>query len=120
MNTQLYDEGAIFRIVNNGHTILIGKTQIRQVETVGDKVVLMDIGNGPLKNIYLRLSDVNVPNRFSSAGLLRDAIKSMWQNGYYGVPPEVQLQEQLTMLGEIKQLLTDIKTALAPAPPPAP
>ena len=104
----VYNDGACIRIVFNGNVIQVNKCQIKTIDTIRNDIVRIDIGEGPLKNIYIRLPDVIFPESFRGVIALRDYIKDlMIQNGF---STEAKQDAEITELQQIRAVLLDIKT----------
>ena len=116
MAIEILNDGATLRIVNKGSVILVNKLQIKSIETIRTDTVRLDIGDGALKNIYIKFADVSTPAGLTDAGQLRDAINAMLKtNGDGLATAELQqtgnatLNSILTVLGEIKVILSNLK-----------
>ena len=110
MSFQIFNDGAVIRIENGQKTLLVTKEQVKTIDTIHDSVVRIDIGEGPLKNIFVNYADVTAPV-VASASELRDLIKGwMLSDNYSGgdATEETQLTI-LSRLGEIALILQDIK-----------
>jgi hypothetical protein len=111
METQIYDEYANIRIVNNGNTVLIAKEHIKTIDTMHRDTVCLHMGEGPLKNIYIKDSDVIVP-----FGLQAEQIRD-WLAGIIDAGinvSESNEQNKLLQLQQIRDLLIDIRILLEP------
>lgn len=104
MSYQIFNDSACIRIQltnppNDLKTLIVVKEQIKTVDIIKSNIVRIDIGEGPLKNIYLNYQDVTFPT-VTSADQLRDHIISLLKtdinDGDY--PSEDTLQEILGML----------------------
>ncbi len=109
---QIYNDGACIRIEKNGKTLLLAKDQVKTIDTVHDNIIRIDIGEGPLKNIFLNYQDVGTPE-VQSANELRDNIKAMMLTDAYlgGDAKEVTQLSVLTQLTTVATLLQGIKDA---------
>ena len=106
----IYNDGACIKIVSNGNIIQVIKSQIKTIDTVRNDMVRLDIGEGALKNIYIRLSEVVYPTGLSNVIDLRNYIKGLLiQNGF---ATEVKQEALLSELKLITALLNGIKTLL--------
>jgi len=107
---QIFNDGAVIRIENGTKILMVSKEQIRTIDIIKNDIVRIDIGEGPLKNIYLNYHEVTFPT-INSAGQLRDHIKSLMtsdiNDGDY--PSEDTLQEIAGRLGDLALELKDIK-----------
>lgn len=116
MAIEILNDGASLRIVNKGSVILVNKLQIKSIETIRTDTVRLDIGDGALKNIYIKFADVTTPAGLTDAGQLRDAINAMLKtNGEGLATAELQLIGNASLvsiqgvLGEIKTILGNLK-----------
>jgi hypothetical protein len=107
---QITNDGAVIRIEKDGKILLVAKDQVKTIDTVHDNVVRIDIGEGPLKNVFLNYLEISEPAT-SSADELRDAIKSMMMSDQYdgGDAKETTQISILTRLGDIATILATIK-----------
>ncbi len=107
--TNLINDGAVIRIEKNGKTLLVAKDQVKTIDTVHDNIVRIDIGEGPLKNIFLNYQEVSSP-AVASANELRDTIKAMMLTDAYmgGDAKEVT---QIAILNQVSQL-TNVLVAI--------
>ena len=76
MEIQVIDNGASLKILTDGEARLILKRHIREISLIKPLVVKLDVGAGPLSNIFIHHSDVTVPVT-NSPEELRDAINEM-------------------------------------------
>ncbi|RYY91012.1 MAG: hypothetical protein EOO15_00280 [Chitinophagaceae bacterium] len=76
MGINIFDGGASIRIVRGSKTLLVNKEQIKAIDTIHDAIVRIDIGEGPLRNIFLDYREVNQPEVGGSEDL-RDIINQM-------------------------------------------
>ena len=109
MATQIYNDGASLRIVNNGSVILVSKLQIKTIDTIRNDVVRIDIGEGALKNIYLKYAEVSVPKEIPDVNQLRDLLNGMLQSSVGGGATENKQDVEIGVLNNILGVLTDIK-----------
>src|SRR4051812_3522399 len=108
--TQIINDGAVIRIEKNGKTLLVAKDQVKTIDTVHENVVRIDIGEGPLKNIFLNYQEVAEP-LVASASELSTAIKGMLLSDQYdgGDAKEVTQISILSQLSSIAGILASIK-----------
>ena len=105
----VYNDGACIKIVFKGNVIQINKAQIKTIDTIRNDTVRIDIGEGPLKNVYVRLSDVIFPEGLRDVVALRNYIKDLLiQNGF---STEAKQDAEINELQQVKQVLLDIKVA---------
>src|SRR3954470_17289161 len=107
--TNLINDGAVIRIEKNGKTLLVAKDQVKTIDTVHDNIVRIDIGEGPLRNIFLNYQEVSTPT-VASANELRDTIQAMMLTDAYlgGDAKEVT---QVSILNQVSQL-TNVLVAM--------
>lgn len=110
--TEIYNDGASLRIVNSGNVILVSKLQIKTIDTIRDDVVRLDIGEGALKNIYLKTAEVSIPAGIGDSAQLRDAINAMLLSNVAGGATEVKQDTEITILNGILAALTDLKVIM--------
>lgn len=110
--TEIYNDGASLRIVNSGNVILVSKLQIKTIDTIRDDVVRLDIGEGALKNIYLKTAEVSVPAGIGDSAQLRDAINAMLLSNVAGGATEVKQDTEINILNGILTALTDLKVIM--------
>ncbi len=104
--TQIINDGAVIRIEKSGKTLLVAKDQVKTIDTVHDNIVRIDIGEGPLKNIFLNYQQVNDPV-VASAPELRDSIKAMMITGQYSGADAKEVT-QLSILSQLQTLANNI------------
>lgn len=109
MPIEIYNNGASLKIVNGGSVILVSKIQIKTIETIRGDVVRLDIGEGALKNIYLKYSEVTIPEGMADAAQLRDTINAMLLSNVGGGATEVKQDTEITILNGILTALQDLK-----------
>jgi hypothetical protein len=81
---QIFNDGAVIRIENGTKTLLVTKEQVKTIDTIQNNIVRIDIGEGPLKNIFVNYQEVQTPV-VGSANELRDLIKGwMLSDNYNG------------------------------------
>lgn len=105
MSVQIYSYGGFIRLVTDSCVLLLAKTQVKSVEAVRDDSVKISLGEGPLNEIVVKLSDVTVPAGLIDIAALRDAIAHMLDHAnLYEDEALLKLQTQIDQLIEIKQL----------------
>ncbi|MFN8291015.1 MAG: hypothetical protein U0U70_12230 [Chitinophagaceae bacterium] len=112
MATEIFNDGASLRILNKGSVILVSKLQIKTIETIRNDVVRLDIGEGALKNIYIKFADVTTPAGLADAGQLRDAINAMLLSNVAGGATEIKQDTEIGILNGILGALTDLKVII--------
>jgi hypothetical protein len=110
MAFQIFNDGAVIRIENGTKTLLVAKEQVKTIDTIQNNIVRIDIGEGPLKNIFINYQDVTTPV-VASANALRDLIKGMLLSDLYtaGDATEQGQVNILNKLSDIALILDDIK-----------
>jgi len=108
---QIFNDGAVIRIENGTRTLLVSKEQVKTIDTVQNNIVRIDIGEGPLKNIFINYQDVTNP-ALGSANELRDLIKGwMLSDNYSGgdatEATQVSILNQLAALASVMQAIKD-------------
>ncbi len=106
MATQIINDISCIRIINGEIPFLINKSQVKTIATAKNDNVRIDIGEGPLRNIYIKFSDVTVPQGLPDVDALRDAIKTMLDatgNDNSAV---------VTNVGEVKSSVDTVKTSV--------
>jgi hypothetical protein len=105
MSVQIYSYGGCIRLVTDSSVLLLAKTQVKSVEAVRDDSVKISLGEGPLNEIIIKLSDVTIPSSLVDIAALRDAIAHMLDHAnLYEDEALLKLQAQIDQLIEIKQL----------------
>ncbi|HMT75853.1 MAG TPA: hypothetical protein PKA77_17400 [Chitinophagaceae bacterium] len=103
----IYDNGSYLRIVLNGGALLINKYQIKTIDTIRNDTVRINIGEGPLRNIYIKLADVAVPAGLADAAALRDAVVAMVNISAAGMD-NTRLDAGINELTQIRNLLVTL------------
>ena len=105
MSVQIYSYGGFIRLVTDSSVMLLAKYQVKSIETVRDDSVKISLGEGPLNEIVVKLSDVTMPSGLIDVAALRDAIAHMLDHAnLYEDEALLKLQSQIDQLIEIKQL----------------
>lgn len=73
----IYDSAGCIKIILNGNVIFINKVQVKTVDIIRNDTVRLDIGQGSLRNIYTRLSEVSYPEGLRNITELRDYISGL-------------------------------------------
>lgn len=115
MSYQVFNDNNCIRIQHTGANneikiLMVSKEQIKTIDIIKTNIVRIDIGEGPLKNIYLNYQEVTFPT-VGSAGALRDHINTLMKSEIYDgdVPRESTLEEIEGKLGGIDLILRDIR-----------
>lgn len=105
MSVQIYSYGGFIRLVTDSSVLLLAKTQVKSIEVVRDDSVKVSLGEGPLNEITVKLSDVTVPSGLIDIAALRDAIAHMLDHAnLFEDEALLKLQAQIDQLIEIKHL----------------
>lgn len=105
MSVQIYSYGGFIRLVTDSSVMLLAKYQVKSIEAVRDDSVKISLGEGPLNEIVVKLSDVTMPSNLIDVAALRDAIAHMLDHAnLYEDEALLKLQSQIDHLIEIKQL----------------
>lgn len=109
--TQIINNGASLKIIGDGGTRFVMKSQIREIDVVRDTIIRIDIGEGALYNIFVDQSIVTNP---VSTGVedLRDKILEMLQSGVTGGATEAKQIEQLTELQNVKTSVNELNAKI--------
>jgi hypothetical protein len=115
MSFQLYNDGACIRIEqtlpnNVLKVLMLAKDQVRTIDIIKGSIIRIDIGEGPLKNIFINHQDVTFPIALD-AEELRTMINGMMNSDIHDSSDakEVTQLSVLTKLGDIATLLATIK-----------
>jgi hypothetical protein len=76
---EIINNGASLKIIMDGETRLFLKQHIREINVLRPSIVKLDLGSGPLRNIFINYPEVINP-RTASPEALRDAINLMLKN----------------------------------------
>lgn len=102
MGFKLINDGASIRIENGSKILFVTKDQVKTIDTIQNNIVRIDIGEGPLKNIFINYQDVETPV-VASANELRDLINQMLLSGNYD-GSDAKEATQLTILNQIQTI----------------
>jgi hypothetical protein len=107
MTVQILNYGACIRLVTDNSVLMLAKSQIVNIEVIRDDTVKINIGEGPLKEILIKLVEVTQPAGLLDVAALRDAITHMLDYSNNAELEALQKQQlQINELIEIKQLFT--------------
>jgi hypothetical protein len=120
MSFQIFDDGACIRIQRLGDqnnivkVLMLSKEQVKTIDVIKDNIVRIDIGEGPLNNIFINFLEVTFPV-LSSADELRNEINAMLKSDIYDGDnlSEVTQRNILTKLEEIAALMQSNNVAEA-------
>jgi hypothetical protein len=103
----VYNDGACIKIVFEGGIIQVNKVQIKTIDTVRNDIVRIDIGAGAMKNIYIRLAEVQYPKNIHDVTALRNYINGLLLLN--DAATETTQTVILTELRGIKNVLQELK-----------
>lgn len=111
MSFQIFNDGACIRIQrlseqNVAKVLMLSKEQVKTIDVIKNNIVRIDIGEGPLKNIFINYQEVTFP-ALDSADELRNEINAMLKSDIYDGDNLSELTQRniLTKLEEIATLL---------------
>lgn len=106
MSVQIYSYGACIRMVTDNSVMLLAKSQIKSVEAVRDDSIKISLGEGPLNEIIIKLSDVTLPSGLLDVAALRDAVAHMLDHANLYEDEALQkMQALIDHFNEIKLLI---------------
>jgi hypothetical protein len=104
MTVQIINYGAFIRISIDSSILLVAKSQIKIVEVIRDDTIRINIGEGPLKEILVRLYDVTFPAGLIDIAALRDYVSHLLDTGSkFEDDALIHMQSQINELIAIKQ-----------------
>lgn len=107
MTVQIINYGACIRLVTDNSVLMLAKSQIVNIEVIRDDTVKINIGEGPLKEVLIKLVEVTQPAGLLDVAALRDSITHMLDYSNLFEMEAVQKQQaQIDELIAIKQLFT--------------
>jgi len=108
MGFKLINDGASIRIENGSKILFVTKEQIKTIDTIQNNIVRIDIGEGPLKNIFINYQDVETPV-VASANELRDLINQMLLSDNF-TGGDAKEQTQLSILNVLQGYAAILQT----------
>lgn len=108
MAFQIFNDGACIRIESGTKILLVTKEQVKTIDTIQNNIVRIDIGEGPLKNIFINYQDVTAPV-VTSASELRDLIKGMLLSDQYDGGDATE-QGQVNILDKLTDIAATLQT----------
>lgn len=111
--TEIVDDGASLRIIKPAGVILVCKLHVKTIDTINNEIVRLNIGEGPLKNIYIRFTEVVNPGGLDNVDQLRDIINTMLMTSVNGTATEVKQDSEINVLSNVLAVLNEIKTAIS-------
>lgn len=130
MGLQIVDDYSCIKIVNNGDVLHVNKKLVKTIDILQNDTVRINIGEGILHHIYIKLSEVTQPAGMPDVATLRDVIKHMLDADDGQADPtlenqiaEINLVTQIKetqeihtgLMTTIKQILTEIQNFVNPA-----
>src|SRR6218665_1631371 len=111
----ILDEGAAIKITNGAQVRDIIKSQIREVTVIKTSIIKLDIGGGPLHNVFINYADVLSPAT-ANVDALRAAILTMLFTPAPGVgagaATEARQIEQTDLLTQINGISGAIRNLI--------
>lgn len=106
----VYNDGACITIVTRGNETQVTKAQIKTIDIVKNDTIRIDIGEGALKNIYLRFDEVVYPTLFIDVFSLKEYIRDLLiQSGF---STESKQDTTIFELQQIKIVLENMNKTL--------
>ncbi len=116
MPTIIAHHGRMLHItIENGEkatVYYINKQQIRLIENHDEETIRINVGNGALKPIYIRASDITNPANLTLGKNARNYLVELCKDDDAGLPTLDNQVGQSETLEAMRSLLGDIKTAL--------
>lgn len=113
MSVEIKSIGTNLSVKVGENTRLLAKSLVREVSILKNSTLKLDIGGGALRNIFLPLADIVLPEHTDNASLL-DAVNTML------TPPEVAIQGELDELqgvvGHLQTLVGNMNPAFLQEP----
>ena len=106
MSVQIINDNSCIRVVNGTTPLLIHKSQVKTIDTIKNDTVRVDIGEGTLRHIYIKFSDVVAPSGLADANALRDAIKAMLDGA------ETDNSSLISNMADVKTSVDVVKTSV--------
>lgn len=104
MTVQIINYGAFIRISIDSSILLVAKSQVKIIEVIRDDTIRINIGEGPLKEILIRLYDVTFPAGLIDIAALRDYVSHLLDTGSkFEDDALIHMQSQINELIAIKQ-----------------
>lgn len=108
MSIQITSTTSHIVITNGANVRNINKQVIREISILKGTTVKIDIGGGALRNIFLPVADITVPEHLDAPALLV-ALNNML------IPLEIELEHDLTALSETLNSMTEQIANILPA-----
>jgi hypothetical protein len=106
MSVQIINDNSCIRIINGTTPLLVHKKQVKTIDTIKNDTVRIDIGEGTLRHIYIKLSDVTTPSGLADVNVLRDAIKAMLDG------EETDNSSLVSNMADVKTSVDVVKTSV--------
>jgi len=108
MSIEIRSTGTNLTIINGANTRVIAKSIVREVSILKNTTLKLDIGGGVLRNIFLPIADITVPDHVDNVSLL-NTVNAML------VPADVAIQNELDELQVVVQHLDTLVGSMNPA-----
>lgn len=111
MPITIADNGASIKITDGALIRNVTKGQIIEVSVIKTNIIRIDIGQGPLRNIFIPYGDVTSPVT-ANPGALRDKINDYLvtlTGGLVGAATEAKQNDQITVLNTMSDHLNSVK-----------
>lgn len=129
MAVQIIDDYSCIKIVTNGDALHVNKKLVKTLDILQNDTVRINIGEGTLHHLYIKLADVNQPAGMQDVQALRDVIKHMLDADDGQPDPTLENQiaelnlisqiqsaqaEQTGLMNTVKDVLAEIRTLVNP------
>lgn len=108
MATEIINNGASIKIISGTSTRYITKHEIREIGIVRDTIIKLDLGEGPLYNVFIDHADVTNPVT-ATVEELRDVINGMLQSGISGNATEQKQDVEISELQALNTSVSDLR-----------
>ncbi|MDP3558106.1 MAG: hypothetical protein Q8T03_12105 [Bacteroidota bacterium] len=110
MAVTIEDNGTRIKITDESDVRNVIKSQIRGIEVIKTNIIMIDIGDGVLENIFIQYADVISPAKPDPASL-RDAILAFLDTGGIEAKEAKQVQE-ISLLSDLKASILNLQTLI--------
>ena len=112
MATQIINNGASLKIKTDFQIRNIMKHQIAEIDVVKGNLLKIDIGKGPLYNLFIPFADVIAPVA-SDVETLKDMVNDMLTGtSGIGTATEAKQNDEIDRLDKLREDLTKIQTSV--------
>lgn len=112
MATEIINNGTSLKIVTDGVSRLILKSQIRDINVLRDTIIKIDIGQGTLNNVYVDQAVVTNPANISVDDL-RDKIIAMLSGNTVGLASEQKQDSEIAAIQDLKVQVLDLQSKIS-------